>query len=153
MQLWDEYNEVERVTPDLDQRFAALARERITRSPLRYYLWLPAARMADMWFRPRTEKLPADSRWWEFNDDPKWSVLAVALGLINLAYLTTALITLLRRTPILYLGLLLTFVMVRSMFLSTLENPEPRYTLECYPVVIILAAGLASGKSKRLQKT
>jgi 4-amino-4-deoxy-L-arabinose transferase-like glycosyltransferase len=153
MQLWDEYNEVERVTPDLDQRFAALARERITRSPLRYYLWLPAARMADMWFRPRTEKLPADSRWWEFNDDPKWSVLAVALGLINLAYLTTALITLLRRTPLLYLGLLLTFVMVRSMFLSTLENPEPRYTLECYPVVIILAAGLASGKSKRLQKT
>jgi hypothetical protein len=36
--------------------------------------------------------------------------------------------------------LLLTFVILRSAFLGTLENPEPRYTLEMYPVVIILAA-------------
>jgi len=35
---------------------------------------------------------------------------------------------------------LLIFVVLRSLFLSTLENPEPRYTLECYPVVIVLAA-------------
>jgi hypothetical protein len=27
-------------------------------------------------------------------------------------------------------------------FLGTLENPEPRYTLECYPVVILLASAL-----------
>ena len=38
-----------------------------------------------------------------------------------------------------YLGLMLLFVVLRSAFLGTLENPEPRYTLECYPVV--LAAG------------
>jgi hypothetical protein len=25
-----------------------------------------------------------------------------------------------------------------------LENPEPRYTLECYPAVIVLASVLAS---------
>ena len=37
-------------------------------------------------------------------------------------------------------GLLLTFVVLRSVFLGSLENPEPRYTLEGYPVVIILAA-------------
>jgi hypothetical protein len=36
----------------------------------------------------------------------------------------------------------LTFVMLRSLFLGTLENPEPRYTLECYPVVILLAGAL-----------
>ncbi len=153
MELWDDYNEVERVTPELDQRFAALARERMAHSPFRYYLWLPAARIADMWFRPRTEKLPADSRWWEFNDDTKWSVLAVALGLINFGYITAAFFGLLRRNPVRYVGLLLTFVIVRSVFLSTLENPEPRYTLECYPVVIILAAGLFSGKSKPLLET
>jgi len=29
---------------------------------------------------------------------------------------------------------------VRSLFLGTLENPEPRYTLEMYPVVIVFAA-------------
>ncbi|MDP9160577.1 MAG: glycosyltransferase family 39 protein [Acidobacteriota bacterium] len=148
MHLWDDYNEVERVNPELDQRFAALANERIARAPLRYYLWLPAARIADMWFRPRTEKLPADSRWWEFNDDTKWSALAIALGLINFAYITGAFIALLGRRPRLYLSLLVTFVFVRSVFLSTLENPEPRYTLECYSVVIIVAAGLFSGKGQ-----
>ena len=37
-------------------------------------------------------------------------------------------------------GLLIGFVLLRSAFLLTLENPEPRYTLECYPVVIICAA-------------
>jgi len=33
-------------------------------------------------------------------------------------------------------------VILRSVFLGTLENPEPRYTLECYPVVIFLASTL-----------
>jgi hypothetical protein len=31
-----------------------------------------------------------------------------------------------------YLGLLLAFLVLRSAFQGTLENPEPRYTLECY---------------------
>ena len=56
------------------------------RAPLRYYVWLPLLRIADMWLRPRTETLPSDSRWWEFNDDPKWSALAVGLGVIGLLY-------------------------------------------------------------------
>jgi hypothetical protein len=32
------------------------------------------------------------------------------------------------------------FLLLRTAFLGTLENPEPRYTLECYPVVILCAA-------------
>jgi hypothetical protein len=39
-----------------------------------------------------------------------------------------------------YAGLLVGFVVLRSLFLGTLENPEPRYTLECYPVVIFFAS-------------
>jgi hypothetical protein len=31
-------------------------------------------------------------------------------------------------------------VILRSIFLGTLENPEPRYTLECYPAIIIFAS-------------
>jgi hypothetical protein len=38
------------------------------------------------------------------------------------------------------IGMLVLFVILRSAFLGTLENPEPRYTLEMYPVVIVLAA-------------
>ena len=139
-ELLADYNQTLHVTPELDARFATLASQRIRQAPLRYYLWLPLLRVADMWLRPRTETLPSDTRWWEFNDDPKWSALAVALGIIGLVYVGMAAAGLVKARGISFLGLLLAFAMVRSIFLSTIENPEPRYTLECYPVVIILAA-------------
>jgi len=40
------------------------------------------------------------------------------------------------------LGLLLTFVLLRSGFLGSLENPEPRYTLEAYFFVIVMGSVL-----------
>ncbi len=135
-----DYNDVLHVTPDLDARFAVLANERIHAAPLRYYVRLPFLRIADMWLRPRTETLPSDTRWWEFNDDPKWSALAVALGIIGLGYTAMAAVGLVKGRSLAYIGLPLLFVIVRSAFLGTLENPEPRYTLECYPVVILLAS-------------
>ena len=94
--LLADYNQVLHVTPELDARFAALAEQRIRHAPLRYYVWLPLLRIADMWLRPRTETLPSDTRWWEFNDDPKWSALAVALGVINFLYIGAAFAGLLR---------------------------------------------------------
>jgi 4-amino-4-deoxy-L-arabinose transferase-like glycosyltransferase len=139
-QLISDYNDASHVTPDLDARFGQLADARIRQSRLRYYVWLPLLRVSDMWLRPRTEMLPSDSRWWEFNDDTKWSILAVVLGVINLLYIGLAAAGLVRGRAIRYLGVLLTFAILRSAFLGTLENPEPRYTLECYPVVILLAS-------------
>ena len=136
LQLLAEYNETLYFTPELDGKFAALAGQRIRSHPLRYYLVLPAVRIADMWLRPRTELLPSDSRWWEFNDDPQWSTLAVGLGAINLLYVGAALTGLGRARFVTPSALLLTFVVLRSAFLGTLENPEPRYTLECFPAVI-----------------
>ena len=140
--LIDDYNHSLHLTPDLDARFAVLAAERIHRAPLRYYLWLPLVRIADMWLRPRTEILPCNTRWWEFDEDRKWLVLSLTLGVINLLYIGAAFLGLIRGRFAPHLALLLTFVILRSAFLGTLENPEPRYTLECYPVVIILASAL-----------
>jgi len=139
-QLLDEYNTTLHIAPDLDTRFAELAAERIRAGPLRYYVWLPFTRIADMWLRPRTEILPSDTRWWEFNDDPFGSVLAVTFGVVGIFYVSLALMGLWQGAPIGYSGLLLTFLVLRSAFLGTLENPEPRYTLECFPVVIVLAS-------------
>jgi len=36
--------------------------------------------------------------------------------------------------------LLVCFVLIRTAFLTTVETPEPRYVLVCYPAVIALAA-------------
>jgi hypothetical protein len=106
-----------------------------------------------MWLRPRTELLPPDVRWWEFNDDTKQSFMAVGFGLLNLAYVGAALLAIIRRqarrpSGTRWAGLFVSFVLLRSAFLGTLENPEPRYTLECYPVVIVMAASLLAGRDR-----
>jgi 4-amino-4-deoxy-L-arabinose transferase-like glycosyltransferase len=148
VQLLEDYNDALHVTPELDARFAALAAERVHHSLLRYYVVLPLMRIADMWLRPRTETLPSDTRWWEIDDDPKWLALSLGLGIVNLAYVVAAFAGLVRGRFPSHLALLLTFVILRTLFLGTLENPEPRYTLECYPIVIILAAALFQSKSR-----
>ena len=153
IQLLEDYNDQRHVTPDLDARFRALAAERVRHSRLRYYVGLPLLRIADMWLRPRTETLPSDTRWWDFDDDPEWLALAVGLGVVNLAYLGAAVTGLAGGRFAPHLSLLVTFVILRSAFLGTLENPEPRYTLECYPLVIILASAGLQSKRREAQGT
>jgi len=41
---------------------------------------------------------------------------------------------------------LILFVLLRTAFLTTLETPEPRYVLVCFPILIALAAQLFAGK-------
>jgi hypothetical protein len=142
--LFADYNQDHDMTPELDARFGALAAERVHASPLRYYAWLPALRIADMWLRPRTELLPPDPRWWELNDDPLPLAVAIGFGLVNLLYVGMAVAGTWYARTVPGVGLLLLFLLLRSLFLGTLENPEPRYTLECYPALIFLASSLFS---------
>jgi 4-amino-4-deoxy-L-arabinose transferase-like glycosyltransferase len=148
-QLLADYNRSHDATQELDARFAALAAERIHAAPLRYYLRLPAMRIADMWLRPRTELLPSDPRWWEFNDDRSWLAVSIVFGIINLGYVAAAAAGLLRSRTLFGVGLFVLFLLLRSLFLGTLENPEPRYTLEFYPVVIVAAAALFNRRANR----
>jgi 4-amino-4-deoxy-L-arabinose transferase-like glycosyltransferase len=148
-QIFEDYNRDHDVTPELDARFAKLAAERIKAEPLRYYVWLPALRIADMWLRPRTELLPSDPRWWEFNDERRWLAVSFVLGLMNLIYVSLSAAGLWRSRECFGIGLFFLFVLLRSLFLGTLENPEPRYTLECYPAVIIFASALFIDKMNR----
>ena len=143
------YSKVLVVNPQLNVRFMELAQERIRRNPLRYYVWLPMLRVADMWLRPRTEMLPLNSRWWEYSDDTRACVIATLWGVLNLLFLFAAVMGVVRGPRPRYLGMMLLFVLLRSAFLGTLSNPEPRYTLECYPVVLLLGGAWISGwKSK-----
>ena len=138
--LFSDYNLDHDLTPELDARFAALAFERIHAAPLRYYFMLPVIRIADMWMRPRTELFAADPRWWELNDDWRWLSVSLGFGLLNATYVALAGAGVWRARRVPGVGLVLLFLLLRSLFLGSLENPEPRYTLECYPVVIVLAA-------------
>jgi hypothetical protein len=73
--------------------------------------------------------------------------------LLNLAYIVGALLALVRRpSGIRWAGLLIGFLLLRSAFLGTLENPEPRYTLECYPAIVVLASSLLAGRTRQGEK-
>jgi 4-amino-4-deoxy-L-arabinose transferase-like glycosyltransferase len=146
--LITDYNAATDITPELDARFGQLAAERVHEHPVRYYLVLPLLRIADMWLRPRTELLPPDPRWWEFNDLLSSSVMAVACGVLNLGYVAAACWAVLSRRRVRWIGLLLTFIILRTAFLGSLENPETRYTLECYSAVIVLAAAVVEQRCR-----
>ena len=144
--LLDDYNKTQSSTPEMDDRFAQLAAERIHAHPLRFYLLLPMARLADMWLRPRTELLWIELRWWEFQHHEGETIFAWAYAGLNVLYLLAALWGLRRWPPL--AGAMLAFVLLRCALLATIEAPEPRYTLECFPMVIALA-GIAFSPRRR----
>jgi 4-amino-4-deoxy-L-arabinose transferase-like glycosyltransferase len=144
--LFERYNKVVSATPEFDAEFAQIAAERVAEHPLRYYVVLPLAREADMWLRPRFELTTMPVDWWNFDRHPVQSAEELAYALLDAGYLALAVVGLVRwrrrgwdgRTSIAYA--MLGFVALRCALLLTLDNSEPRYTLECFPVVIVLGA-------------
>ena len=133
------YNQQLYIDPQMDAEFEEIARQREEHNSLRYVLWLPFLRTTDMWLRPRTELLDVETRWWEFSEHERESWFALVWAGLNLFYLVAAL----RGWLVSRLGIagvfVISFILLRSVFLSSLENPEPRYMLECFPVVLALA--------------
>jgi Dolichyl-phosphate-mannose-protein mannosyltransferase len=148
MGLISRYNQQLYVDPQMDAEFEQVARLRVEHNPLRYTIWLPALRMSDMWLRPRTELLNIETRWWEFSRHEEESIFALLWAGINLFFIVAALRGWLRWRLGVAGVFVIGFVLLRSMFLSTLENPEPRYVLECFPVLLALAGGAFAGKPK-----
>jgi hypothetical protein len=137
------------ITPDLDRRFAALAEQRAHRHPLRQFVVLPLTRLADMWLRPRTEYLDIlPLRWWEWREHPGGSAIAAGFAALNLLLLIFAAVGFARgRAP--FAGMLMAYIALRCAVLLTLPNAEPRYTLECFPMVMVAAACCAKPTARR----
>jgi len=157
--LLEQYNNDLTLSYEEDAAFAQLARERTARHPLRTYLWLPIARSFTIWFTPRIELLPFSGQLepirQSWHEDPVDFSATVGFFALNLAYALFALAGGLRLwrqgTPGVRfaLGLLVGYVLLRTAFLTTLETPEPRYVLVCFPIVLALAAQVFVRRASR----
>jgi hypothetical protein len=131
-----DYNLNLELTPALDARFGKLAGERVAAHPLRSALWLPLGRMADMWLRPRVENLPIDLDWWAYERHNAETRFSWAYAGLNALYLLLGIAGLWLR-PRFWLPML-AYLVLRSALLMTIEAPEARYTLECFPMLFAL---------------
>jgi len=132
-----DYNNVLVLSPAIDARFAQLADQRVSAHPLRYYVWLPLGRLADMWLRPRVENLPIDLDWWVYSHHHKETCFSWAYAGLNALYLLLAIAGLCLRPR--FWQWMLAYIALRSALLLTVGAPEARYTLECFPMLFVLA--------------
>jgi hypothetical protein len=158
--ILEPYNNDLTLTPEEDAAFAQLARERTARHPLRTYVCLPAARAVTLWFTPRIELLPLSgvvfplAQAWA--DDRIDQCATIGLFLLNILYIALAVwgakrLWLRSSSARPAVALLIVFVVTRTAFLTTLETPEPRYVLVCFPALIALAAQVFAGPTESAQ--
>src|SRR5882762_1614548 len=153
--LLDRYNRIPGMTRELDLEFAALARERAVRHPIRTSLWIPIERAAAMWFTPRITLLPYSGRLWppreSWRSNPIDFEVTLGFALLNILYVGMAIASawLWRGNP--RILLIVTFILIRTAFLTQLQTCEPRYVLVCFPVLLAVGAQLFAGRGKRLE--
>ena len=141
------------MTPEIDAGFAQIGQERKARSAFRYYIIMPLKRAKTLW-------VDTHSQYWPFNGEllplsdldydihqQYWLPLFAGLTAIYslLGVLGGLLLWLSRSAEARRWVLLAALLMfIRLGFFATLENPEPRYTVELFPFLIVLAGAGAS---------
>jgi hypothetical protein len=147
----EQYNDSVTLTPELDQTFREVARERARRHPLRTYVGVPFLRAVTLWFSPRIELLPYSGKVFplreEWQDDRRDLLATLKLFFIGVLYVALAAIGAWRARGRPGWALLVIFILVRTAFVVYfVDTPEPRYVLECFPAVIALAALTFAGR-------
>jgi hypothetical protein len=125
------------IVPDVDARFGKLADERIAAHPLRYSLWLPLGRVADMGLRPRVENMDIDLDWWVYAHHRAETRFSWAYAGLNALYLLLAAAGLYLRPR--FWPWMVAYMLLRCSLLMTVEAPEARYTLEFFPMLFALS--------------
>ena len=146
--ILETYNDDLTLTAEEDAVFLQLARERTARHPLRTYLWIPLRRAGRIWFTPRIELIPVSGHVFPISymseEDPVDQRITVFYFFLNIFYVALALLGIGKlwtcRAARLAILLIVVYILVRTAFLTTLETPEPRYTLECFPALLALGA-------------
>jgi hypothetical protein len=142
--LLAQYNDTREMSPEIDRGFAEVASERTARHPLRTHVEVPLLRALSIWFTPRVEMLPLSGHLWPFGywweDSESQYCYSLGLFLLGIAY---ALLGVwgawkCRANPAALL--IVAYLVIRTAFLTTIETPEPRYVVECFPALLALAA-------------
>jgi hypothetical protein len=155
--ILEKYNDEITWTNEEDAIFAQLARERTSHHPLRTYLWIPLLRAERIWFTPRIELLPISGHVfplrYQHEEDPVDQKLTILFFFANVFFVALALwgVWKVWRCPAARPAMivLILYILVRTAFLTTLETPEPRYVLVCFPAILALGAQVIVGKSQR----
>jgi hypothetical protein len=134
--LISEYNRNQDLTPALNARFEALARQRASEHPFRTHLLLPFGRLADMLFRPRVENLTIDLHWWEYSQHRPETRFSWSYAGVNLLFLLLGVAGYLFRPR--FWPYMAAYFVLRCLLLLTIEAPETRYTLEFFPFLFAL---------------
>jgi hypothetical protein len=142
--LLGRYNSDLKMSPMLDREFANLAAERTARNPLRTYIFVPAGRIAAMWFTPRIELLPYSGKLWppveRWRGNPADFGVTLGLGILGVVYLAMAAVGWWRYRAHLAATFVFWFVVIRTIAMTQLQTVEPRYVIECFPVIVALGA-------------
>ena len=158
-ELLRRYNNDLKMTPVLDREFANLAAERTARNPLRTYVFVPAGRIAAMWFTPRIELLPYSGKLWppgeRWRGNPSDFGVTFGFGILGIVYLALAAVGWWRYRAQLVATFLFLFVAIRTLAMTQLQTVEPRYVIECFPAIVALAAlgALAWAMPARAEKS
>lgn len=142
--LLNHYNSDLQMTPILDHNFAILAGERTARRPLRTFVFVPLSRAWMIWFTPRVELLPYSGDLWPPGE--KWRSnrmdfgVTFGFGFLGFVYAGLALMGVARCRTQSGVVLLMTYLVVRTAFLTQLQTVEPRYVIVCFPAVLALGA-------------
>jgi 4-amino-4-deoxy-L-arabinose transferase-like glycosyltransferase len=145
------------MTAEIDAGFAQLGRERVAHSRFRYYVALPLRRAVTLWFDTHSQYYPFNGELLPLEDldydihQQYWLPLFAGLTWIYslLGVIGGWLLWRSRdRNARRWLLLAVLLIFLRLGFFATLENPEPRYTVELFPFLMILAgAGAAMIKA------
>jgi hypothetical protein len=133
------------MTPEIDAAFADIGRARAARHPFRHYVVLPAKRAIMLWFDPHADYYPFGGYlfpWASLDPDRHqqiWLPLFVALTLVWTLTGWLGALALWRAPDSRHWLLLAALVIIpRLILLASMENPEPRYTMEFFPVITAL---------------
>lgn len=142
--MLEEYNKRVLITPALNFQFTQLARERAAQHPVRTYFEIPIERAWWIWFTPRIELLPYSGKLWPVreasHDNATEFRATLVLGFLNYVYVGMALIGAWKFRARAGIPFLLAFLVIRTAFLTQLQTVEPRYVMECIPVVLVLCS-------------